>query len=273
MIVRHLAWSPGVTVEPLDGNRCRIRSPRRELLTEPLSLAQKGALDTLKGTGVPEAAFLSPIAGVQSRMRLAMYRSEGVRLGLIQQALVADEQLTCGVVSIADRYRPEHELDIPSRPVLSRFTLLRPHGDHFVLESPLSLVQIHLYDQGCLAWLGFLLPGSSTSNELAAEASAQERALLEMLATANMLSNRLVDGRTEEETDETMRQWQFHDLYFHRPAIYDRPRGASLKARGARSAAKPVAARGVSLSHGASAGGGRSGGRELATVSVWWCTS
>ncbi|MEM7134908.1 MAG: SagB family peptide dehydrogenase [Chloroflexota bacterium] len=217
MINKHIAWAPHTTLNELDENRIQIRSPRRQLVTESLSSGQRAAFDLLAGMGVPSATLMKSIEheDVQARMRLVTYQHECIRLGLIEQVLVVDERPIAGAISIADSYWPRDE-KVPARPALSRFALLRPHEEHFVLESPLSLVQVHLYEPQCLAWLGTLLSDPSASNNPTLDKpSEQENAMLQLLTNASLLTERLADGRTQEEVDDTLQQWQFHDLYFH----------------------------------------------------------
>lgn len=115
---------------------------------------------------------------------------------------------------------------------LSRFACLRREGDVMVAESPLGHGRVIFHD-ALLCALPGLLTTPQRSGDLAAAlpmlTPAVLEAILELLKNAGIISPCGDDRRLAEESDTVLRQWEFHDLFFH---TRSRP-GRSLGRHGA----------------------------------------
>lgn len=102
--------------------------------------------------------------------------------------------------------------------VLSRFAFLRRIGGSLVLESPLSHARIELHDAGAAGLVGGLaLPLSATEllGLYPALDEATARAVLELLAGADMLTEVVAGEEPRGDGDDRQGHWEFHDLLFH----------------------------------------------------------
>lgn len=121
---------------------------------------------------------------------------------------------------------------------LSRFACLRRDGDVMMVESPLGHARLVLYDTRLCALLA-LLSAPHNLNDLAAALPAFAPPLLD--ATVALLVNAGVvfscdgEGGVTEETDAALRQWEFHDLFFHtrsRAGRHEYPLGGTYRFKG-----------------------------------------
>ncbi len=118
---------------------------------------------------------------------------------------------------------------------LSRFACLRREATKIVVESPLGHARVVLHDP-CFCALLALLAAPRTREALAAALPGIVPQVLD--ATMALLVNAGVvfpcdgEGRIFEETDEALRQWEFHDLLFHtrsRAGRHDYPLGGTCR--------------------------------------------
>ena len=101
---------------------------------------------------------------------------------------------------------------------LSRFACLRREGDAMVAESPLGHGRVIFHDPLLCALPG-LLTTPQRSGDLAKALPMLTpdvlEAILELLKNTGVISPCGGDRRLAEESDTTLRQWEFHDLFFH----------------------------------------------------------
>jgi len=102
---------------------------------------------------------------------------------------------------------------------MSRFAYIRRDEDGFsYLESPLSHARLRL-EQAITASFIYRLGTAITPSELTNLLPEEERSgatgLLALLIMGNFASPTTSEDRLSEEDDETLRQWDFHDLLFH----------------------------------------------------------
>lgn len=121
---------------------------------------------------------------------------------------------------------------------LSRFACLRRERDVMVAESPLGHGRVVFHD-ALLCALPGLLTTPQRSGDLAAAlpmlTPAVLEAVLELLKNAGVISACGGDLRLEEESDTVLRQWEFHDLFFHtrsRPGRTPGQHGATFRFKG-----------------------------------------
>jgi SagB-type dehydrogenase family enzyme len=121
---------------------------------------------------------------------------------------------------------------------LSRFACLRREGEAMLAESPLGHARLVLHDAR-LCVLPALLAKPRSMDELATALSAFAPSLLD--AAVGLLVNAGVafrcddTGRIAEESDAALRQWEFHDLFFHnrsRSGRHEYPLGGTYRFKG-----------------------------------------
>jgi oxazoline/thiazoline dehydrogenase len=113
---------------------------------------------------------------------------------------------------------PCREAPTDQRYMLSRFAYIRRECDEIVLESPLSSARLILHDSRAAA-LVHALAKPQTVKDLAGPVAGVSPAaaalLVTLLLNSEMLSEVDVDGRTQEEENEALQCWEFHNLLFH----------------------------------------------------------
>lgn len=102
---------------------------------------------------------------------------------------------------------------------ISRFAYIRRDEDGCnYLESPLSHARLkleHATTASFIYRLGTAITPAELTNLLPEEEKAVTTGLLALLVMGNFASPTTSEGRLSEEDDETLRQWDFHDLLFH----------------------------------------------------------
>lgn len=220
-----LRLATGVDMSWGDG-RLVVACDRRRV-AERLEQPSANAFLLLRGEGVPEdelaAGVLSADAEQGARALAFLLRLK--LTGMVAETLVVDsrDQATRRIVS--GSFRPtSHRVD--AEYVLSRFAYLRREQSTLVLESPRSHWRVELHTPEALAWLDALT---------SPEAAALDHGVTEFLAEAGMLTTVSEDGALEEDQDDNLRMWEFHDLLFHdrsRRGRHDGQIGGTFRFRG-----------------------------------------
>lgn len=119
---------------------------------------------------------------------------------------------------------------------MSRFAYTRRDEDGCCyLESPLSHARLRLEQPATASViyrLGTAITPSELTNLLAEEERPMVPGLLALLIMGNFACATTSAGRLNEENDETLRQWDFHDLLFHsrsRAGRHDTPLGGTYR--------------------------------------------
>lgn len=203
--VVRLRLAPGVELTWRHGRLVAACDRRRA--AEPLEKPAADAFLMLRGQGLPEedlaAGLLGAGAGEGARALAFLLRLK--LAGIVAETLVVGgrEQATRRIVSGSFSPTP-HRADVAY--ALSRFAYMRREQATMVLESPRAHWRVELHTAAALAWLDTLTsPG----------AAALDGAVTEFLAETGMLTAVLEDGVLEEDEDDNLRMWEFHDLLFH----------------------------------------------------------
>ncbi len=117
--------------------------------------------------------------------------------------------------------------------VLSRFAYCRRHGDALVVQSGRTSSSVRVLDPR----LAMLLAGLARPSDADVLASALALPATVVCTALGLLTSmrivcRMQGGLPEEEIDVPLRQWEFHDLLFHRGSREDdrnRPLGATYR--------------------------------------------
>ncbi|MDF5757589.1 SagB family peptide dehydrogenase [Spongiactinospora sp. TRM90649] len=157
--------------------------------------------------------------------------------------LVCGETAAAPAVAVArlttrlSRYRPSDGVPAQQRFRLSRFALLRRHGDDMALESPVAGCRVTLADPRAAALVASLAR-PRTSAELRAASpvpAGTADALLHLLADLRLACPVDADGLLAEDTDPVTAQREVHDVWAHaraRAGLTDTPVGATFRFAG-----------------------------------------
>jgi oxazoline/thiazoline dehydrogenase len=116
---------------------------------------------------------------------------------------------------------------------LVRFCLLRPEGERVVLESPLSHARVWILQPAIAAVVASLAKARPISSLTALNLGISERVLWPVLSL--LIAEGFVTLCESDAPSMPLRQWEFHDLFFHTRSRRGRHRntvGASFRFRG-----------------------------------------
>jgi len=189
------------------GGRITVREPGPGLGASILALADGGATEETLGDLAAREAHVRDVA------RLYHYLARWGQLGLLRYVAAAGTEELAAIEPMSPAFTFQPRETLPGhRYVLSRFACCRREGGRLVLESPLACGRVVFWDPAGPALLaGLATP--STPDDLGG--TEKTRALLDLLLTAGMLESVGESGRTEEDENIALRQWEFHDLLFH----------------------------------------------------------
>ncbi|MFB2918217.1 SagB family peptide dehydrogenase [Aerosakkonema funiforme] len=197
------------------------------------------AINVLRGDGATEESLHELVLktdGFSSLTKLYYYLQEFTLLGIICHSIRVDGVTLATMVPISTAQKVQLVNAAPDKKyVLSRFAFSRKDGEQMVLESPLSHVQIILSD-----WRGSAIVNSLTKPQTASQVSALIPAVsndtvqmfFSLLLTAGMVSEVKAEGQILEQENDTLAQWEFHDLLFHsrsRAGRHSNPLGKSYR--------------------------------------------
>lgn len=200
---------------------------------------QLGLLEGLGGVGRPLSLLLHGRSPEEEALGLA-YLAQLDGLGLLAFGVVAGAQCQASLQPMVQGplglLRPIEEKQ-PFR--LSRFAFLRRLGSWSVLESPRVPALLRL-DEPSVAALLLRLHAPCTFERWPTEAASSLRletlaALFGLLVTSGFLVACDEHGTTEEETEQKLATWSFHELLFHRrsrPGPHAFPVGKTYPFRG-----------------------------------------
>jgi SagB-type dehydrogenase family enzyme len=224
-----LSFKKNISVIEELSDRVVVQSPRIQgnipqytLNLEQVSPGLLSAIRTLAADGATEehlSDLLLRTDGFSELAKFYYYLQQFINLGLICHTVLSEGLPLVTRVSIhpSDKFQLR-EAAIDQNYVLSRFAYCHKNREQLVLESPLSHAEIILAD-----WKGAALIA-----ELAKPQTCQElygkipgiseetiEGFLSLLLSTGMLGEVKEDGKIKEEENETLVQWEFHDLLFH----------------------------------------------------------
>ena len=215
----------GGSIEP-SGDGLRFEHGPRAMGTGALEARARRALLQLGGAGIDEDDLAAAIVaeGIESRLQIGVMLQQLKLSGLLEETLVAGgiEHATRRVVSQSFRPTP---FEADQRYVLSRFAYVRRDAGGLVLESPRSHWRVQMHTGAAADWLRVLSETAGVSGE----------PWLSFLAEAGMLTGVDADGLSDEDRDDHLRSWEFHDLLFHdrsRRGRHDGVVGGTFRFRG-----------------------------------------
>jgi len=217
-----LSFRDTVTASDANDDRFILSAPNLNLDMGQFSPGIRSAIRSLLDEEATEEE-LSDIVLQQEEMsalpQLFYLLQQLTNIGLICQTLKLEGEPMATIVPIAVPYSLEWEQVEPDREyVLSRFACARQEGENLVIESPLAKARLHIADWRAIAFWGLL----ATPQKIDSIASLVPSLSMEIAtALASLfLSVKIFEEVTEtgtaiEDTNNTLRSWEFHDLLFH----------------------------------------------------------
>lgn len=234
-----LSFKKTVTVDREEDALVMI-SPRMGVLrykNPPATLIKMA--DALSSAAETEDSLLGITAGGQTSEEIALfyfYLHQFDNNSFICRTVLSGVDPLATLVPVATGFRHEDILvDASLKYRLSRFACCRMAEGEMTLESPLGLAKIILHDWRSSAAIHDLATPSSAAEicgRVPGLAQNECAAFFSMLR--NMRAIAEVDGSNllEEDKNLQLRQWEFHDLFFHtrsRLGRHDRPSGVTYR--------------------------------------------
>jgi oxazoline/thiazoline dehydrogenase len=218
-----LGLADGARVWP-QSHGAAVRAAWAEHRVHARSATAAAAFETLAarrsiGEGDVERQILGA-EGVDELARFCLDATTLVGRGLVRLSAHRDGGSPVATLEpISPRFRsrtPALTAATPVRP--SRFALVRrDDARRLVAESPLGLARVQLEDREVGGVLHALAQGGCADDVAAATGLSPREALavLVLLVRAGVAAPLDAGGRLPEDADETLRQWDPHDLQFH----------------------------------------------------------
>ncbi len=234
-----LAFTKNVSLSEESSDSLVLKSPEGTFNLKQLSPGLLAAIKILSADGGTEEYLSQQVLqadSFSSLPKLYYYIEQFINLGIICHTVLADGLPLATLVPISKFEKLQFFDAKPDKKyVLSRFAYCHQGEDGMVLESPLSGAQIILTD-----WRSGAIATCITKPQTASELSnlipgiSLETAVMffSLLNSAAMLSEVEEDGKVVEKENDTLTQWEFHDLLFHsrsRGGRHNNPVGKSFR--------------------------------------------
>ena len=214
----HLTIRPGSRIEMRVGEVFLIR----EHVKVPVGALSQGARTALQcllengGTRAELASLAISVGGYAVIPELYLLLAQLGRLRLLCLSLITDGCRQATVVPLGTGTTSDTgPVDLGATFKLSRFCSLRAEGSALVAETPLSAYKVVIHDPRILTVIQSLIsaadiPGLSQRTGVPEE---HLRLLIALLGQAGIVGP--ADAPGSGEDGGPLRQWEFHDLYFH----------------------------------------------------------
>jgi SagB-type dehydrogenase family enzyme len=199
-----------------------LQLPGRQVTLRQLSPTLREILHLLARTGATEQQLTDwalKAGGTLELAQLKYFLQLCTERCLLQYSVLEHGLPLATAVPLSAKFRFQPASTVPEQTyILSRFAYCRRDEDQLVLESPLSFAQVHLHGWKGAALLAELVkprkqgPVGAAIPGMAIEVAS---AVLSLLAGVGMLTCTQEHGRSQEDGNSTLRQWEFHDLLFH----------------------------------------------------------
>jgi oxazoline/thiazoline dehydrogenase len=233
-----LSFRRDVRVVEEGPERAKVQAPLGTQSLSGLSPAMVAVLRALAGDGATEDQLTDLVmqdGDTADLARLYYQLERWRRWRLVRYSLVVEGPPLATLEPISPYFRFDPApVAADARYVLSRFAFCRRVEGELVLESPLAHARTLLPGSlGARLVAELATPGSSLELAERTEGLAEDVALafVSLLVTAGVLS-RVGDDGVAEDVDETLRQWEFHDLLYHtrsRIGRHDYPVGGRFR--------------------------------------------
>lgn len=241
-----LAFKKNISVIEQSSDRIIVQSPRIKgnipqytLNIEQVSPGLLTAIRTLAADGATEEELSDLVLqtdGFSELPKFYYYLQQFINLGIICHTVVCEGFPLATRVPIhpSDKFQLK-EAAIDQNYALSRFAYCRKDQEQLVLESPLSHAEIILADWKGAAIIAELAKPHNCQelcNKIPGISEETIQLFFSLLLSSAMLGEVKEDGKVQEEENETLVSWEFHDLLFHarsRKGRHSNPSGKTFR--------------------------------------------
>jgi len=241
-----LSFKKNISVIEQEGDRVVVQSPRVRgnipqytLNLEQISSGLLAAIRTLAADGATEEELSDLVLqtdGVSELPKFYYYLQKFINLGTICHTVLCEgfPLATRVPISPSDQFQFT-EAAIDQKYSLSRFAYCRKDQEQLVLESPLSHAEIILADWKGAALIAELAKPQTCGelcNKIPGISEETIQLFCSLLLSTEMLSEVKEDGKVQEDKNETLVSWEFHDLLFHsrsRKGRHSNPSGKTFR--------------------------------------------
>ncbi|AFY76981.1 SagB-type dehydrogenase domain protein [Pleurocapsa sp. PCC 7327] len=216
-----LSFKKDIFLDERAGDEFVLRSPTVTVDLKHLPIGIKAAIAILATEEVTEEELCHPILitdGNSALPQFYYYLQQFITLGWICHTIRAGDFSLATLIPIATPYQFEFSKAAPDRKyVLSRFVYCHQNHEQFVIESPLSHAKVVFRDWRSAAMVNLLAQPQDCRalTEIPGISVDTAQMFLSLLLSGKMLSEIDENGKILEEENETLVQWEFHDLLFH----------------------------------------------------------
>jgi SagB-type dehydrogenase family enzyme len=235
VVIPHISLRPGAVVHTLANGELVFAWGARRVTLAGLSPALTKTLARLARSGatIDELASTLPVGNPFELARLYYFvETELAQRMLLRYALIVDERLILSVESMGQARFAPAALEAEQRVQLSRFSGFRREGHRLIVESPVSAMRAVLEWPGSAAVMAELAQPCTVAQleeRVAPDLQTMVGPILSYLVGAG-IAGRYDDAGLAEDVDQTLMQWEYHDLHFHarsRMGRHDYPSGAT----------------------------------------------
>lgn len=224
-----LSFKKNISVVEESSDRIIVQSPRIRgniphytLNIEQVSPGLMAAIKTLAADGATEeelSDLVLQIDGVSELPKFYYYLQQFINIGAICHTVRCEgfPLATRVPINPSDKFQLR-EATIEQKYSLSRFAYCRKDQEQLVLESPLSHAEIILADWKGAALIAELAKPQTCkelANKIPGISEETIQLFFSLLLSTEMLGALKENGKLQEEENETLVSWEFHDLLFH----------------------------------------------------------
>lgn len=199
-----------------------LNIPQNTLNLEQISPGLLAAIKILAGDGATEEDLSNLVLqtdGLSELPKFYYYLQKFINLGMLCHTVLGEGLPLATRVPISpyDKFQ-FRDAALDQKYILSRFAYSRKDKEQLVLESPLSHAQVILADwrgAGLIAELAKPQDCRELSTKIPGISEETMQSFFSLLLSAEMLWEVKEGGKTQEEENETLVQWEFHDMLFH----------------------------------------------------------
>lgn len=220
---------PDVKLVEQEDNTLVVQSPIMSFPMKNVNPGVRAVLTLLADSGASDPEIKATLASVDNGSGTFPFFTMFPRLmglGFLSHMLEVDNQPFLSIVPVSPFYTFfKGNIEATDRYTLSRFVCIRPNNGAMILENPLAYGQLILHHTDVLGLLDLL-------NEPHSYPQMQEKypkfdddsaaKFFQLLLGAKAITRVDEQGHTEEQANPTLRQWDFHDLYFHTRSRFGR---------------------------------------------------
>ena len=216
-----ISFKSSIFLSEESGNNFMLKSPSFSFELKQVSPGLLAAIKILGAGGATEE-YLSDLVldsdGLLELPKFYYYLEQFMSFGWLCHTVQADGLTLATIVPLSTPYKLKFsEITPDQKYVLSRFAYCRKDDLNMVLESPLFPAKIILGDWRAAALIAELATAQDcfSLTKIPGVSEGLARLFLSLLFGAGFVDIISEGGKVQEEKNEALAQWEFHDLLFH----------------------------------------------------------